>query len=71
MRHDLCFWSPLFNVRDDGQVNASGSEEVMKGNSSRAHKGPGRTRKGDGYAPSRMWNSIPHPAVQATLATGF
>ena len=31
MRHDL--WSPLFNVRDDGQVNASGSEEVMKGNS--------------------------------------
>ena len=60
------FWSPLFNVRDDRQVNASGSKEVMKGNSSRALKGPGRMGKGDGYAASRMWNSIPHPAVKCT-----
>ena len=61
------FWGPLFNVRDDGQVNASGPEEVMKGNSSQALKGPGRIGKGDGYAPSRVWNSIPHSAVQAAL----
>lgn len=62
--------APLFNVRDDGQVNASGPEEVMKGNSSQALKGPGRIGKGDGYAPPGCGTRFPFRSSGCTV-TGF